>query len=102
VGRWDDALAEVLDPMSATTKPRHRGRALLRAPRGEPRHRALTLAHSLDREQSDEPVEAFAVLMGGLGAEVEEALECADLLADAARLAVSSTNHWPQMMHRAS
>jgi ATP/maltotriose-dependent transcriptional regulator MalT len=115
VGRWDDALAEVLDPVPAATKNPvveccdngvaatirlHRGdveasRHLAEAEQyaallGESRViGALTLARSLDREQADQPVAALAVLMDGLGAEVEEASESADLLADAARLAVS-------------
>jgi DNA-binding CsgD family transcriptional regulator len=114
IGRWDDALAEVLDPVQATTRQpvvacvdhgiaatiqMHRGEAeaayhLAEANRFDAlvgRTRvlgALTLARCLAREQADEPVEALAVLMHGLGDVVEEAGESADLLADAARLAV--------------
>jgi tetratricopeptide (TPR) repeat protein len=113
VGRWDDALAEVdlgpgplPDPtvecsahgLTATIQF-HRGetsagRHLASAERcatrlGDRMLGSLALARSLDREQSDSPAGALAVLMDGLSAEAGEVEEAADLMADAVRLAVT-------------
>jgi DNA-binding NarL/FixJ family response regulator len=113
VGRWDDALAEVdlgsgaskdpavecMDHGVAATIQFHRGDATasrhlveaepFAARLGDRIIGPFALATSLGREQADEPVEALAVLMGGLSDTAEEMEETADLLADAARLAVS-------------
>lgn len=114
VGRWDDALAEIDLVSPASKNPvvecsDHGVAATIQLHRGNPaarRHLAdaeeyaarlggariigsLTLARSLDREQAEAPAEALAVLMDGLADDVEETEESADLLADAARLAVT-------------
>lgn len=49
---------------------------------------SLTLARSLEREQSDSPAEALAVLVDGLAKCEEEVEQTTDLLADAVRLAL--------------
>jgi DNA-binding CsgD family transcriptional regulator len=113
VGRWDDALAEIELVFTASKNPvvecsDHGVAATIHLHRGDPAARrhlddaaeyaarldearligSLALARSLEREQADAPEEALAVLMGGLADNVEETEEMADLLADAARLAV--------------
>jgi DNA-binding CsgD family transcriptional regulator/tetratricopeptide (TPR) repeat protein len=112
VGRWDDALAEVdlgvgdsknpgvecMDHGVAATIQFHRGDGAASqhlaeaepyvARLGDRVAGPLALAMSLDREQAEQPVEALAVLMDGLS-ETEDVEESAELLADAARLAVS-------------
>jgi DNA-binding CsgD family transcriptional regulator/tetratricopeptide (TPR) repeat protein len=114
VGRWDDALAEV-DVVAASAKDlvveccdlgvaatiqlhrgdaaagRHLADAAQHAPRLSQRRviGSLTLARSLYREQAGTPAEALAVLMTGITEDNEETEETSDLLADAARLAVT-------------
>lgn len=114
VGRWDDALAEVdlgSEPLPdpsvecnahglAATIQFHRGEAaagrhLAEAERfaarlGDDRlFGPLTLARSLDREQSDAPGDALAVLMEGLSEATGQMEEAAGLMADAVRLAMT-------------
>jgi DNA-binding CsgD family transcriptional regulator len=114
VGRWDDALAEIDLVSPASKNPvveccDHGVAATIQLHRGNPaagRHLAnaeeyadrlgntrligsLALARALRHEQADQPADALAVLMAGLADDVEEAEEVTDLLADAARLAVS-------------
>ncbi|WP_345632879.1 ATP-binding protein [Rugosimonospora acidiphila] len=113
VGRWDDALAEVdlsshpqSDPSvecsayglaaiiqfhrGETTAIRHLAKAERCAARlGEDRLLGpLALARSLDREQSEAPGDALALLMAGLSESSEDVEETADLMADAVRLAM--------------
>jgi DNA-binding CsgD family transcriptional regulator/tetratricopeptide (TPR) repeat protein len=114
VGRWDDALAEVdlevqpglsKDPVveccdhgvSATIRlHRADGSACQHLTDVEPYAArlgsrvigSLTLARSLDREQSGAPEEALAVLMNGLADTAEEVEQTGELLADAVRLAL--------------
>ncbi|MFC0529577.1 ATP-binding protein [Phytohabitans kaempferiae] len=113
VGRWDDALSEVdlvsrvskdpaaecLDQGVAARIRLHRGDASAGHHLAEAQSEAerlgdvvigaYTLARSLEREQADRPAEALAVLMDALVASAEEVEQMAELLADAARLAVS-------------
>jgi DNA-binding CsgD family transcriptional regulator/tetratricopeptide (TPR) repeat protein len=113
-GLWDNALTEVQVPHEDTKEPAaacndlgiaaaicfHRGELVLAR-----RHLAaavphaerignrvvgpLALAHSMDAEQRDELPEALAVLTAGFTGDAEEIEEIEDLLADAARLAMT-------------
>ncbi|OLB77798.1 MAG: LuxR family transcriptional regulator [Actinobacteria bacterium 13_2_20CM_2_71_6] len=113
VGRWDDALAEVdqepggvedpavecCDHGVAATIGLHRGQAgadrhLVTAQRyaerlGDRVIRSLTLARSLEKEQSGAPGRALAVLTNVIPDATEEGEDTVDLFADAVRLAVT-------------